>query len=159
VEVGKEACHDMGISDLIASFIRDALEDADGVLELQRNDLAERFHCVPSQINYVMSTRFSPENGYIVESRRGGGGYIRISRVRVDRPTLLMSVINSIGDTIDAQSAGAIVRNLADAEALSAEAAELLLAALSDAALRNVPSAQRGAVRADLMRQMLIHSV
>ncbi|MBE7007750.1 MAG: CtsR family transcriptional regulator [Ruminococcaceae bacterium] len=149
----------MGISDLIASFIRDALEDADGVLELQRNDLAERFHCVPSQINYVMSTRFSPENGYIVESRRGGGGYIRISRVRVDRPTLLMSVINSIGDTIDAQSAGAIVRNLADAEALSAEAAELLLAALSDAALRNVPSAQRGAVRADLMRQMLIHSV
>lgn len=149
----------MGISDLIASFIRDALEDADGVLELQRNDLAERFHCVPSQINYVMSTRFSPENGYIVESRRGGGGYIRISLVRVDRPTLLMSVINSIGDTIDAQSAGAIVRNLADAEALSAEAAELLLAALSDAALRNVPSAQRGAVRADLMRQMLIHSV
>lgn len=149
----------MGISDLIASFIRDALEDADGVLELQRNDLAERFHCVPSQINYVMSTRFSPENGYIVESRRGGGGYIRISRVRVDRPTLLMSVINSIGDTIDAQSAGAIVRNLADAEALSAEAAELLLAALSDAALRSVPSAQRGAVRADLMRQMLIHSV
>ena len=53
-------CGDMGISDLIASFIRDSLEDADGVLELQRSDLAERFHCVPSQINYVMSTRFSP---------------------------------------------------------------------------------------------------
>lgn len=149
----------MGISDLIASFIRDALEDADGVVELQRNDLAERFHCVPSQINYVMSTRFSPENGYIVESRRGGGGYIRITRVRMDRPTLLMSVINSIGESIDAQSAFAIVRNLADAEALSEEASELLLAALSDAALRSVPSAQRGAVRADLMRQMLIHSV
>ena len=90
----------MGISDLIASFIRDSLEDADGVLELQRNDLAERFHCVPSQINYVMSTRFSPEHGYIVESRRGGGGYIRITRVQVDRPTLLMSVINSIGESI-----------------------------------------------------------
>ena len=87
----------MGISDLIASFIRDSLDDANGVLELQRNDLAERFHCVPSQINYVMSTRFSPEHGYIVESRRGGGGYIRITRVQVDRPTLLMSVINSIG--------------------------------------------------------------
>ena len=149
----------MGISDLIASFIRESLEDADGVLELQRGDLAERFHCVPSQINYVMSTRFSPENGYIVESRRGGGGYIRITRVRMDRPTLLMSVINSIGGSIDGQSANAIVRNLLDADALSAEAAELLLAALSDAALRSVPSAQRGALRADLMRQMLIHSV
>lgn len=149
----------MGISDLIASFIRESLEDADGVLELQRSDLAERFHCVPSQINYVMSTRFSPENGYIVESRRGGGGYIRITRVRMDRPTLLMSVINSIGGSIDARSADAIVRNLLDADALSAEAAELLLAALSDAALRSVPSDRRGALRADLMRQMLIHSV
>ena len=149
----------MGISDLIAGFIRDALEDSDGVVELQRSDLAERFHCVPSQINYVMSTRFSPERGYIVESRRGGGGYIRITRVRVDRPTLLMTVINSIGESIDAPSAAAIVRNLADADALSAGAAELLLAALSDAALRSVPTVQRGALRADLMRQMLIHSV
>ena len=106
-----------------------------------------------------MSTRFSPERGYIVESRRGGGGYIRITRVRVDRPTLLMTVINSIGESIDAPSAAAIVRNLADADALSAEAAELLLAALGDAALRSVPTVQRGALRADLMRQMLIHSV
>ena len=157
--VKKGADRKMGISDLIASFIRDSLDDADGVLELQRSDLAERFHCVPSQINYVMSTRFSPEHGYIVESRRGGGGYIRITRVQVDRPTLLMSVINSIGESIDGQSASAIVRNLADADALSAESARLLLAAVSDAALRSVPAAQRGAVRADLMRQMLIHSV
>ena len=149
----------MGISDLIAAFIRESLEDADGVLELQRSDLAERFHCVPSQINYVMSTRFSPQNGYIVESRRGGGGYIRITRVQVDRPTLLMSVINSIGESIDGQSAKAIVQNLADADALSAEAANLMLAAVSDAAFRSVPGPQRGAVRADIMRQMLIHSV
>ena len=149
----------MGISDLIAGFIRDALDDSDGVLELQRNDLAERFHCVPSQINYVMSTRFSPEHGYIVESRRGGGGFIRITRVQVDRPTLLMTVINSIGESIDAQSAAAIVRNLADAEAIGAEASNLLGAAIGDAALRTVPPAQRGALRADLMRQMLIHSV
>ena len=149
----------MGISDLIAGFIRDALDDADGVLEVQRNDLAERFHCVPSQINYVMSTRFSPEHGYIVESRRGGGGYIRITRVRVDRPTLLMSAINSIGASIDARSAAAIVSNLMDAEALSEEAARLLLAALSDTALRSVPADRHGPLRADLMRQMLIHAV
>lgn len=71
----------MGISDLIAGFIQQELDEAGGALELQRSDLAQRFNCVPSQINYVMSTRFSPEHGYIVESRRGGGGYIRITRV------------------------------------------------------------------------------
>ena len=76
---------------MIARFIQAELEEANGVLELQRSDLAQRFGCVPSQINYVMSTRFSPEHGYIVESRRGGGGYIRIRRVQMDRQTLLMA--------------------------------------------------------------------
>lgn len=96
---------DLGISDIIAGFIQQELDQAGGALELQRADLAQRFNCVPSQINYVMSTRFSPEHGYIVESRRGGGGYIRITRVQVDRQTLLMHVINSIGDRLDAASA------------------------------------------------------
>lgn len=96
----------MGISDLIAGFIQDALDEANGVLELQRSDLAQRFGCVPSQINYVMSTRFSPEHGYIVESRRGGGGYIRIRRVQMDRQTLLMHVINSIGGELDGAAPG-----------------------------------------------------
>ena len=149
----------MGISDMIAEFIRGELEDADGVLELQRNDLAQRFHCVPSQINYVMSTRFSPEHGYIVESRRGGGGYIRITRVRVDRPTLLMHFINSIGPEIDTQSALAIVRNLYETEAISQETARLLQIVLRDTALRSVPRSTRDVLRADLMRQVLIHCV
>lgn len=149
----------MGISDMIAEFIRGELEDADGVLELQRNDLAQRFHCVPSQINYVMSTRFSPEHGYIVESRRGGGGYIRITRVRVDRPTLLMHFINSIGPEIDTQSALAIVRNLYETEAIPQETARLLQIVLSDTALRSVPRSTRDTLRADLMRQILIHCV
>ena len=96
----------VGISDLIASFLQESLEETDGgVLEVQRNDLAQRFNCVPSQINYVMSTRFSPERGYIVESRRGGNGYIRITRVRVDRQTLLMQVINTLGSQVDLASA------------------------------------------------------
>ena len=149
----------MGISDMIAEFIRGELAAADGVLELQRNDLAQRFHCVPSQINYVMSTRFSPEHGYIVESRRGGGGYIRITRVRVDRPTLLMHFINSIGPEIDTRSALAIVRNLYETEAISQETARLLQIVLSDTALRSVPRSTRDVLRADLMRQVLIHCV
>ena len=145
----------MGISDLIAGFIQEALDEANGVLELQRSDLAQRFGCVPSQINYVMSTRFSPEHGYIVESRRGGGGYIRITRVQMDRQTLLMHVINSIGDKLDGPSARAIVANLRDSQ----QAAQAALCALSDSALRSVPRESRDTLRADILKQILIHLV
>lgn len=149
----------MGISDVIASFIQAALEETDGVVELQRSDLAQRFNCVPSQINYVMSTRFSPEHGYIVESRRGGNGYIRITRVRTDRKTLLMHVINSIGDELDSASARAIVQNLVDSEAISTEAGQSLLAATGDRALRRVERGSRDMLRSDIFKQVLIHLV
>lgn len=149
----------MGITDIIAGFIQQALDDSDGVLELQRSDLAQRFNCVPSQINYVMSTRFSPERGYIVESRRGGNGYIRITRVHMDRETLLMHVINSLGDELDLPSARAIAQNLADSEAISLEAGQCLLSAVGDSALRNAPREQRNALRADIFKQILIHLV
>ena len=130
-----------------------------GALELQRSDLAQRFNCVPSQINYVMSTRFSPEHGYIVESRRGGGGYIRITRVQVDRQTLLMHVINTIGDTLDYASARAITQNLVDSEAISRELGQSMLAATGERALRSVAKEQRSGLRADIFKQILIHSV
>ena len=149
----------MGISDLIAGFIQSELEEADGVLELQRSELAQRFNCVPSQINYVMSTRFSPERGYIVESRRGGNGYIRITRVRVDRQTLLMHVINSLGDELDLSSARAIAANLAESGAISREAAGNLLAAVSQRALRSAPANCTGKLRSDIFKQVLIQLV
>ena len=150
----------MGISDLIAGFIQDALDEADdGMVELQRGDLAQRFHCVPSQINYVMSTRFSPEHGYIVESRRGGNGYIRITRVHMDRKTLLMQVINSIGDELDARSAKAITTNLADSGAIEVSTAKLMLAATSDNALREVPRELRDIVRAGIYKQIMIYAI
>ena len=134
----------MGTSDMIARFIQAELEEANGVLELQRSDLAQRFGCVPSQINYVMSTRFSPEHGYIVESRRGGGGYIRITRVQVDRQTLLMHVINSVGDTLDLASARAILSNLVQSQAVDKAVGQTLLWALSDNSLRAVPKVAAG---------------
>lgn len=149
----------VGTSDLIARFIQSELEAANGVLELQRSDLAQRFGCVPSQINYVMSTRFSPEHGYIVESRRGGGGYIRITRVRMDRHTLLMHVINSVGDRLDLASARAILSNLVQSQALEAQVGQTLLWALSDSALRAVPKEQRDILRAEIFKQVLIHLV
>ena len=150
----------MGISDLIASFLQESLNEAeDGVLEIQRSDLAQRFNCVPSQINYVMSTRFSPERGYIVESRRGGNGYIRITRVRVDRETLLMHVINSLGNRVDLPSARAILGNLAESGALEESLARTLLAAVGDKALGAVPRDLRDQVRADVLKNVLILQV
>ena len=149
----------MGITDLIASFLQESLEEEGGVLEVQRSDLAQRFNCVPSQINYVMSTRFSPERGYIVESRRGGNGYIRITRVRVDRQTLLMHVLNTLGSQVDLPSARAILSNLVQSGALEQAAGRSLLAVISDKALSAVPRETRDTVRADIMKQVLILQV
>ena len=156
---GKDVCP-MGISDLIASFLLEGLEEAEnGVLEVQRSDLAQRFNCVPSQINYVMSTRFSPEHGYIVESRRGGNGYIRITRVRMEREMMLMHVINSLGAAVDLPSARAILSNLVSAGALEESAGRALLAGIGDKALVQVPRQFRDYVRADIMKQVLIQFV
>lgn len=150
----------VGISDLIASFLQEGLDEAeDGVLEVQRSDLAQRFNCVPSQINYVMSTRFSPERGYIVESRRGGNGYIRITRVRVDRQTLMMHVINSLGDSVDLPSARAILTNLVTSGALEENLGRTILASVGDKALAAVPRQTRDQVRADILKQVMILQV
>ena len=148
----------MKMSDTIENFIRQLFEDENSI-EVRRNELAGYFNCVPSQINYVMSTRFSPEHGYIVESRRGGNGYIRITRVRIDRKTLLMQVINSIGDTLDFQSAKAITTNLADSGAIEVNTARLLLAAISENALRDVPKEMRKVVRASIFKQIMIYAI
>ena len=149
----------MGISDLIAGFIQQELDEAGGARGLPRPAQARRGNSGATPINYVMSTRFSPEHGYIVESRRGGGGYIRITRVQVDRQTLLMHVINTIGDTLDYASARAITQNLVDSEAINRELGQSMLVATGERALRSVPKEQRSGLRADIFKQILIHSV
>ncbi|NLB29532.1 MAG: CtsR family transcriptional regulator, partial [Clostridiales bacterium] len=129
----------MGISDLIAGFIGELLTESDGSAEIQRAELANRFNCVPSQINYVISTRFSPEHGYIVESRRGGNGYIRITRVKPDPERLVMHTVNVVGDELDIRTSIALIGNLLQSGSVSAEQAKLLLAATGVSALRGAP--------------------
>ena len=146
----------MGISDIIAGFIDEMLSETGGTAELQRAELANRFNCVPSQINYVISTRFSPEHGYIVESRRGGGGYIRISRVVMQQELLIMHTVNAIGDRIDANTASALVANLQSGDAVSDAEARLILAAIGNNALRPAQPLQRDAIRASIFKQLLI---
>lgn len=146
-----------GISDLIAGFIQEMLNSTDGTAELQRAELANRFNCVPSQINYVISTRFSPEHGYIVESRRGGGGYIRITRVRTDPRRLLMHTVNAIGDSLDLRTAAALISNLLSAGVVEENTARLMLAATGNAALRPADPEQRDKIRASVLKQLLIN--
>ena len=146
----------MKLSDMITDIIRQMLREAeDGIAEIQRNELASQVGCVPSQINYVITSRFTPEQGYIVESRRGGGGYIRISRVRLDKGQALMHVINSIGDRLDAETARIFLSNLQEGGLLHAGSACLMGAALSDTALRAAPQEDRDALRAGMFKQML----
>ncbi|MDR0445693.1 MAG: CtsR family transcriptional regulator [Oscillospiraceae bacterium] len=147
----------MGISDVIAGFIGGLLSESDGCAEIQRAELASKFNCVPSQINYVISTRFSPERGYIVESRRGGNGYIRITRVNPDPERLVMHTVNAIGDAIDLRCAAALVANLAQSSVISESAARVMLSAVGESALRSAPREARGVLRAGILKQMLIN--
>ncbi|MEG0035102.1 MAG: CtsR family transcriptional regulator [Oscillospiraceae bacterium] len=146
----------MGTSDLIASFILDTLETAGGIAELQRANLAEKFSCVPSQINYVISTRFSPEHGYMVESRRGGGGYIRITRVQISPHRLIMHTVNSVGDSLDLHTAAAFVSNMLGEKAINAQCANLIMTAIGDNALRPLAPEHRDFLRASIFKQLLV---
>ena len=145
----------MRLSDIISEFILDALSEG-GTLELTRSELADKFNCVPSQINYVISTRFTPEHGFSVESRRGGGGYIRISRIAADGTMALMHAINSIGDTLNVQTAEAILRNLVALGIISNRDAHLIGAAASPKALADAPIDMQGKLRARIIKNCLI---
>lgn len=146
----------MLISDMVAKMISELLEENDGTLEIGRNELANRAGCVPSQINYVITSRFTPERGYIVESRRGGGGYLKITRVKMDRNTYLMHFYNAIGDGVDANTARAFVINLYDKEIISPREASLLNVLFSEGSLASIPKEMRDSVRADLFKNAIL---
>ena len=146
----------MRMSDLVAKYITEMLDSQNGSAEIQRNELAGSLGCVPSQINYVITSRFTPEQGYIVESRRGGGGYIRISRVKMDKGTAVMHIVNSVGNTLDRATAEAMLNNMLQRQLLSLQTAKAIAAALSDRTLRRVEQDKRDSVRADLFKNMLL---
>ncbi len=143
------------MSDIVARYIMDMLDESNGNAEIQRNELAGLLGCVPSQINYVISSRFTPEQGYIVESRRGGGGYIRITRVTTDRRIAIMHIVNSIGDSISSASAATILDNMAQQDIIDGYEKMLIMSALSDKAYKSVPQDMRDVLRAAVMKNML----
>lgn len=147
----------MRISDVIENFIKDMLSD-DNSAVIQRNDLAEHFNCVPSQINYVISTRFTPLQGYYVESQRGGGGYIKIQKVNITHSDYLMHIITSIGDTLTSKEVDIFISNLLSDEIVTKKEAKLLKVATSDNVL-NVPIDIKDNLRARIFKNMLINLV
>ena len=136
----------MRLSDSIETFIKTLLAEDEPEVELKRNELAEYFGCAPSQINYVLATRFSPDHGYLIESRRGGSGAQQ-----------LMYLINErIGDAIGEEEASRLVQQLTEQKLVTAQEAALMRAAMSAQALAiPIPDSMKDAQRARIFKAML----
>lgn len=148
----------MRLSDSIEHFIKTMLEQEETEVELKRNELAEYFGCAPSQINYVLATRFSPDHGYVTESRRGGGGYIRIVRVCSSGSQELMYLVNErIGNELTEQEAIRLIARLRESGSITKDEAVLMSSAVNGQALSvPLPEALKNTLRARTMKSMLL---
>lgn len=146
----------MILSEQIARLIEDMLTEQGGTLEIGRNELASKMGCVPSQINYVITSRFTPQKGYIVETRRGGGGYMRISRVQFDKNSYLMQFYNAVGDSIDYESSKVFIRHLTKNNIITPREEQLILAPLSENALTDVRREDRDKMRAVMLKAVVL---
>ena len=143
------------ISDTIENFINDMLnEEKERQVLIQRNELADKFSCAPSQINYVLTTRFTYEKGYIIESRRGGGGYIVIRKITYDDKAERLNVINnSIGESITYGNALSILDHLKDTKSITNNEYEIIKISLNDRTLASVEDKNK--LRADMLKGIL----
>ena len=143
------------LSDSIEQFIKELMCD-EAHIELRRNELAQHFGCAPSQINYVLATRFSVDHGYIIESRRGGGGYVRIMRMQeCEEGNLLESLLERVGNSVDEETANAIITHLKDLKLVTVNEAALMRAGVSRNALA-LPISAKDVLRAAVLRNMLV---
>jgi len=144
----------MNMSDVIEKMLLDMLKESGGNLEIQRNNLAGELNCVPSQINYVIQTRFTPERGYIIESRRGGGGGVRIRMVKTDKTNYPMHIVNAVGSSLSYQTAAVFVQNLLDYDCITTREAHIILGAVNNNVLPINPEI-RDALRARIFKSMV----
>lgn len=143
----------MKMSDKIETFLIELLKNEGNRVEVGRNELASIFDCVPSQINYVISTRFSPQRGYIVDSKRGGGGCLVIQKISV--VDAIMDAISLIGDSIDFETAKSLLKSLCKNDVISEDRAVLMLTGISDKSLAAAGDI-KNKVRADSLKNMLL---
>ena len=144
------------ISDIIEGYLKEVIElDGQGLIEIKRNELAKQFSCAPSQINYVINTRFTTEHGYFVESKRGGGGYIRILRVTIhSKKNLLDEMEKQVGESIAQMNAERIIYRLLDEDIVTEREAIMMRAAMDRSTLQ-ITLPTRDEVRARMMKAML----
>ena len=145
------------LADRIEGYLLSLIKQSPaGVIEVQRGELAEKFECVPSQINYVLATRFTTERGFLVESRRGGGGYIRISRLNLDSHDEIHRLIHQVlGGMVSQDAALAYIVRLLEADLITAREATLMTAVVQREVLAlDLP--ERDIVRANVLRAMLL---
>ncbi len=141
------------LADIIEQYLLDLMEDT-GNLSIQRANLASTFRCAPSQITYVLETRFTPARGYRVESRRGGGGYVRITRLEIEPASVLEFIANQVGDSLSARQAEHYVLYLREKEVISER--EAALASIALQAIEHTDPRIRDSARARLFRIILL---
>lgn len=139
------------LTDLIEQYLQQLLTQS-GQVELQRRELAKMFRCVPSQINYVLETRFTTGRGYYIESRRGGGGFIRIYRVESAYPPTIEILIPEILSRDDGET---LLEELVGRGDLSNDQA-LLIKYMLLKAMEDIPGELQGTIRARLIRTALV---
>ena len=142
------------MSDIIEAYIKKILKTEEQI-EIRRNEMADQFNCVPSQINYVINTRFTEQHGYMVESKRGGGGYIRIMKVKfLNGAHLLSEMARIIGDSISEKDAYAVIQNLFNHDIISKREGNILLSLMDKSYLQSFEVAE-DLLRAQLLVKML----
>ena len=147
----------MRMSDVIEEFIKELFDEED-MIEIQRNDLAQQFNCVPSQINYVIATRFKPSQGYYVESKRGGGGCIKIRKINITKSEYIMHIINSMEDYLTGHEVDIFISNFLSYNMITETEAKLLKVATSDNVLK-IEQPERDRLRARIFKNMIINLV
>lgn len=145
------------MSNIIEEYLKGIIETGgNSHIEIKRSEIADRFQCVPSQINYVINTRFTAERGYVVESKRGGGGYIRILRVRANsKMELIEEILHQINHAISQVAAEDIVYRLLDEQVVSKREAKFILAAV-DREVIAIDLPYRDQLRSRILQAMLI---
>ena len=143
------------LSDIIEEFIKGMMKDSEEEeLQIQRNELADYFSCAPSQINYVLTTRFTYDKGYIIESRRGGGGYIVIRRVEFENDNArAKKILEYIGEGITYHNAAALLESLYENDFITERELHLIKIAVNDRTLGTIENKNK--VRADILKGII----
>lgn len=148
----------MGLTSQIEKFLLDRLNsEQKEFIEIGRNELADQFNCAPSQINYVLTTRFTPYRGYYVESKRGGSGYIKIIKLELTENQLINNILSeTIKDSITIDKVKHILKGLVDEDIISRREALIIQHSLEDNALRHVDTRYRNLLRASIFKNILL---